>query len=81
MCYYCIVDICVVEFSKQVVGFAGKYAKYIKLLTIQYISKTGGEFEIPVKRRIPKILFLGAAALALGALIGAVVTRRIMESD
>lgn len=48
---------------------------------IGMISKTGGEFEIPVKRRIPKILFLGAAALALGALIGAVVTRRIMESD
>lgn len=48
---------------------------------IGMISKTGGEFEIPVKRRIPKILLLGAAALALGALIGAVVTRRIMESD
>lgn len=48
---------------------------------IGMISKTGGEFEIPVKRHIPKILLLGAAALALGALIGAVVTRRIMESD
>lgn len=48
---------------------------------IGMISKTGGEFEIPVKRRIPKILLLGAAALALGALIGAVVTRRIMESE
>ena len=48
---------------------------------IGMISKTGGEFEIPVKRRIPKILLLGAAALALGTLIGAVVTRRIMESD
>lgn len=48
---------------------------------IGMISKTGGEFEIPVKRRIPKILLLGAAALALGALIGAVVTRRIMEDD
>lgn len=48
---------------------------------IGMISKTGGEFEIPVKRRIPKILLLGAAILALGALIGAVVTRRIMESE
>lgn len=48
---------------------------------IGMISKTGGEFEIPVKRRIPKFLLLGAAALALGALIGAVVTRRIMEDD
>lgn len=48
---------------------------------IGMISKTGGEFEIPVKRHIPKILLLGAAALALGALIGAVVTRRIMESE
>lgn len=48
---------------------------------IGMISKTGGEFEIPVKRRIPKMLLLGAAILALGALIGAVVTRRIMESD
>lgn len=48
---------------------------------IGMISKTGGEFEIPVKRHIPKILLLGAAALALGALIGAVVTRRIMEDD
>ena len=48
---------------------------------IGMISKTGGEFEIPVKRRIPKILLWGAAVLALGALIGAVVTRRIMESD
>lgn len=48
---------------------------------IGMISKTGGEFEIPVKRRIPKTLLLGAAILALGALIGAVVTRRIMESD
>ena len=45
------------------------------------ISKTGGEFEIPVKRHIPKLLLWGAAVLALGALIGAVVTRRIMESD
>ena len=48
---------------------------------IGMISKTGGEFEIPVKRHIPKTLLLGAAILALGALIGAVVTRRIMESD
>lgn len=48
---------------------------------IGMISKTGGEFEIPVKRHIPKILLWGAAVLALGALIGAVVTRRIMESD
>ena len=48
---------------------------------IGMISKTGGEFEIPVKRRIPKMLLWGAAVLALGALIGAVVTRRIMESD
>ena len=48
---------------------------------IGIISKTGGEFEIPVKRHIPKTLLLGAAILALGALIGAVVTRRIMESD
>lgn len=48
---------------------------------IGMISKTGGEFEIPVKRHIPKLLFWGAAVLALGALIGAVVTRRIMESD
>lgn len=48
---------------------------------IGMISKTGGEFEIPVKRHIPKLLLLGAAVLALGALIGAVVTRRIMESD
>lgn len=48
---------------------------------IGMISKTGGEFEIPVKRHIPKLLLLGAAALAIGALIGAVVTRRIMESD
>ncbi len=48
---------------------------------IGMISKTGGEFEIPVKRHIPKLLLWGAAVLALGALIGAVVTRRIMESD
>lgn len=48
---------------------------------IGMISKTGGEFEIPVKRHIPKLLLLGAAVLALGALIGAVVTRRIMEDD
>ncbi|MEE1377398.1 MAG: Type 1 glutamine amidotransferase-like domain-containing protein [Oribacterium sp.] len=48
---------------------------------IGMISKTGGEFEIPVKRHIPKLLFWGAAVLALGALIGAVVTQRIMESD
>lgn len=48
---------------------------------IGMISKTGGEFEIPVKRRIPKMLLWGAAVLALGALIGAVVTRRIMEDD
>ena len=48
---------------------------------IGMISKTGGEFEIPVKRHIPKILLWGAAVLALGTLIGAVVTRRIMESD
>lgn len=48
---------------------------------IGMISKTGGEFEIPVKRHIPKTLLLGAAILALGALIGAVVTRRIMEDD
>lgn len=48
---------------------------------IGLISKTGGEFEIPVKRHIPKLLLWGAAVLALGALIGAVVTRRIMESD
>lgn len=48
---------------------------------IGMISKTGGEFEIPVKRRIPKMLLWGAAVLALGALIGAVVTRRIMERD
>ena len=48
---------------------------------IGMISKTGGEFEIPVKRHIPKRLLWGAAVLALGALIGAVVTRRIMESD
>lgn len=48
---------------------------------IGMISKTGGEFEIPVKRHIPKTLLLGAAILAFGALIGAVVTRRIMESD
>lgn len=48
---------------------------------IGMISKTGGEFEIPVKRHIPKLLLWGAAVLALGTLIGAVVTRRIMESD
>lgn len=48
---------------------------------IGMISKTGGEFEIPVKRHIPKLLLWGATVLALGALIGAVVTRRIMESD
>ncbi len=48
---------------------------------IGMISKTGGEFEIPVKRHIPKLLLWGAAVLALGALIGAVMTRRIMESD
>lgn len=48
---------------------------------IGMISKTGGEFEIPVKRHIPKLLLWGVAVLALGALIGAVVTRRIMESD
>ena len=48
---------------------------------IGMISKTGGEFEIPVKRRIPKFLLLGMAMLALGTLIGAVVTRRIMEDD
>ena len=48
---------------------------------IGMISKTGGEFEIPVKRHIPKLLLWGAAVLALGALIGAVVTRRIMKSD
>ena len=48
---------------------------------IGMISKTGGAFEIPVKRHIPKLLLWGAAVLALGALIGAVVTRRIMESD
>lgn len=48
---------------------------------IGMISKTGGEFEIPVKRHIPKLLLWGAAVLALGALIGVVVTRRIMESD
>lgn len=48
---------------------------------IGMISKTGGEFEIPVKRHIPKLQLWGAAVLALGALIGAVVTRRIMESD
>ena len=48
---------------------------------IGMISKTGGEFEIPVKRHIPKLLLWGAAVLALGALIGAVVTRRIMERD
>lgn len=48
---------------------------------IGMISKTGGEFEIPVKRHIPKLLLWGAAVLAFGALIGAVVTRRIMESD
>lgn len=48
---------------------------------IGMISKTGGEFEIPVKRHIPRLLLWGAAVLALGALIGAVVTRRIMESD
>ena len=48
---------------------------------IGMISKTGGEFEIPLKRHIPKLLLWGAAVLALGALIGAVVTRRIMESD
>lgn len=48
---------------------------------IGMISKTGGEFEIPVKRHIPKLLLWGAAVMALGALIGAVVTRRIMESD
>ena len=48
---------------------------------IGMISQTGGEFEIPVKRHIPKLLLWGAAVLALGALIGAVVTRRIMESD
>ena len=48
---------------------------------IGMISKTDGEFEIPVKRHIPKLLLWGAAVLALGALIGAVVTRRIIESD
>ena len=48
---------------------------------IGMISKTGGEFEIPVKRHIPKLLLWGAAVLALGALIGAVVIRRIMEDD
>ena len=48
---------------------------------IGMISKTGGEFEIPVKRHIPKLLLWGAVVLALGALIGAVVTRRIMEDD
>lgn len=48
---------------------------------IGMISKTGGEFEIPVKRHFPKLLLWGVAVLALGALIGAVVTRRIMESD
>ncbi len=46
---------------------------------IGLISKTGGSFEIPVQRRLPKLLLIGALALGLGALIGTLVTQRIME--
>lgn len=46
---------------------------------IGLISKTDGSFEIPVKRRMPKWLLLCALALGIGALIGTLVTRCIME--
>ena len=46
---------------------------------IGLISKTGGEFEIPVKRRIPAELMGALGSLAYGMLLGVLLTRQIME--
>ena len=80
--FYCLTDGAYIRKdtkTKKEVLYGEAYL--ISVGEIGMISKTGGEFEIPVKRHIPKLLLWGAAVLALGALIGAVVTRRIMESD